>query len=119
MPIFLSYFVFSYEPRREKTGHREADQRLCFRYIDSRSLYFLNTKFEASSHLVWLKSLVCVGPGQKPRRPVFSERGSYVGVGQGKVKLIHRKIVLIILLLHFISLKGQNVHVFGLKYLKS
>ena len=40
-------------------------------------LYFLNTKFQASSHLVWSYSLVCVGPGQKPRRPVFSRRGSY------------------------------------------
>ena len=29
-------------------------------------LYFLNTKFQASSHLHWLHSLVCVGPGQKP-----------------------------------------------------
>ena len=41
-----------------------------------QSLYFLNPKFQASSHLVWLYSLVCVGPGRKPRRPVFSQRGS-------------------------------------------
>ena len=40
-------------------------------------LYFLNTKFEASGHFLWLYSLVCVGPGRKPRRPVFSQRGSY------------------------------------------
>ena len=26
-----------------------------------QSLYFLNTKFQASSHLLWLYSLVCVG----------------------------------------------------------
>ena len=39
-------------------------------------LYFLNPKFQASSHLLWLYSPVCVGPGQKPRRPVFSQRGS-------------------------------------------
>ena len=31
-----------------------------------KSLYFLNLKFHASSHLLWLSSLVCVGPGQKP-----------------------------------------------------
>ena len=31
-----------------------------------QSLYFLNTKFQASSHLVWSYSLVCVGPGRKP-----------------------------------------------------
>ena len=36
-----------------------------------QSLYFLNPKFRASSHLLWLYSPVCVGPGRKPRRPVF------------------------------------------------
>ena len=30
------------------------------------SLYFLNMKFQASSHLVWSYSLVCVRPGGKP-----------------------------------------------------
>ena len=51
-------------------GNREADQRLCFRYIDStvQSLYFLNPKFQASSHLLQLYSLVCAGPGRKPER---------------------------------------------------
>ena len=43
-----------------------------------QSLYYLNPKFQSSSHLLWLYSLVCVGPGRKPQRPVFSERGSYV-----------------------------------------
>ena len=42
-----------------------------------RSLYFLNPKFQASSHLLLLYSPVCVGPGRKPRRPFFSERGSF------------------------------------------
>ena len=41
-----------------------------------QSLYFINTTFQASSYLLWLYSLVCVGPGRKPRRPVFSQRGS-------------------------------------------
>ena len=41
-------------------------------------LYFLNPKFKASSHLLWLYSPVCVGPGQKPLRQVFSQRGSYL-----------------------------------------
>ena len=40
-----------------------------------QSPYFLNPKFQASSHLLWLYSPVCVGAGRKPRRPVFSERG--------------------------------------------
>ena len=42
-----------------------------------QSLYFLNPKFQGSSHLLLQYSLVCVGPGRKPRRPVFSQRGSY------------------------------------------
>ena len=39
------------------------------------SLYFLHPKFQASSPLLWLYSPVYVGPGRKPRRPVFSQRG--------------------------------------------
>ena len=46
-----------------------ADQRLCFRYTDS-SIPLL-PKSEISS-LLWLYSPVCVGPGWKPRKPVFS-----------------------------------------------
>ena len=42
-----------------------------------QSLFYLNPKFQVSSYLVWLYSPVCVGPGQKPGRPVFSQRGSY------------------------------------------
>ena len=40
-------------------------------------LFYLNTKFQASSHLLLLYSQVCVRPGRKPRRPVFSQQGSY------------------------------------------
>ena len=57
-------------------GNHEADQRLCFCYSDSTIP--LLPKFQALSHLLWLYSLVCVGPCRKPRRPVFSQRGSYV-----------------------------------------
>ena len=42
-----------------------------------QSLFFLNPKFHASRYLLWLYSPVCVGPGRKPRRSVFSERGSF------------------------------------------
>ena len=35
-----------------------------------QSLYYLNQKFQASSHLMWLYSPICVGPGRKPRGPV-------------------------------------------------
>ena len=43
-----------------------------------QSLFYLNPKSQDSSHLLWLYSPVCVRPGRKPRRPVFSQRGSYV-----------------------------------------
>ena len=42
-----------------------------------QSLYFLNPKFQASSHLLWLYRPVCVRPGRKHRRQVFSQRGSF------------------------------------------
>ena len=56
-------------------SNREADQRLCFRYTDSTIP--LLPKFQASSHLLSQYSLVCVGPGRKSQRPVFSQQGSY------------------------------------------
>ena len=43
-----------------------------------QSLHFLNTKFQASSSLLWLYNPVCVWPGRKPQRPVFSQQGSYL-----------------------------------------
>ena len=49
-------------------GNREADQRLCFLYTDSTIPLLSNLKFQASSHLLKLYSLVCVGPGRKPER---------------------------------------------------
>ena len=58
-------------------GNREADQRLCFRYTDST--ISLLPKYEISSlqpSSVAVQPGLC-GPGRKPRRPVFSERGSY------------------------------------------
>ena len=48
-----------------------------FRYRIAQLLFFLNPKFQVSSHLLCLHRPVCVGPGGKPRRPVFSRRGSY------------------------------------------
>ena len=53
-------------------GNPEADQRLCFRYTDSTIPFLL--KFKISSF--WLCSLVCVGPGLKPKLLVFSRAGS-------------------------------------------
>ena len=67
-----------------------------------RSLYYLNPKFQVSSPLLWLYSPVCIGPGRKPRRPVFSQRGSFSplqskkseqnSVAQGKVSPKNKKL---------------------------
>ena len=40
-------------------------------------LFYLNPKFQAISSFLGLYRPVCVGPGRKPRRPVFLRRGSY------------------------------------------
>ena len=37
-----------------------------------------NPKFQAASHLLWFYSPVCVGPGWKSQRPVFSQRASFI-----------------------------------------
>ena len=49
-------------------GNREADQRIVFATQIVQSLNCLNLKFQASSHLLKLYSLVCVGPDRKPDR---------------------------------------------------
>ena len=41
-------------------GNREADQRLVFAIRKIQSLFYLNPKFQASSHLLWLYSPICV-----------------------------------------------------------
>ena len=53
-----------------------ADLRFVFAIRVEQSLYYLNPKFQAPGHLLWLYSPVCVGPDRKLRRPVFSQRGS-------------------------------------------
>ena len=40
--------------------------------------FFPHPKFPASTHLLWLYSPVCVGPGLKPKLLVFSSTGSNV-----------------------------------------
>ena len=57
-------------------GNREADQRLCFRYIDSTIPLLPIYEFQVSSHLVWLHSPVCVGPGRKPE-DLFSQNEAH------------------------------------------
>ena len=68
--------IFAYAKGKAQISY--ADQHLCFHYILVQFLYFLNKKFKASSQLLWLNSLVCVGPGRKTQRQVvFSRWGSY------------------------------------------
>ena len=77
----------SNKPRHEKTGflyirkqrRRSAAQSVAAQLISAsvfairiiQSLIYLNPKFQASSHLLWLYSTICVGPGRKPRILVF------------------------------------------------
>ena len=59
-------------------GNREADHRLCFRYIDSTIPLLPKSKISSFyPSYVAVQSPICVGPGRKPRRPVFSQRGSF------------------------------------------
>ena len=76
-----------YGPRHEKTGflHMRKQRRRSRKLISAfvfttrivQFLFYLNPKFQASNHLLWLYSSIRVGPGRNPRRPVFSQRGSY------------------------------------------
>ena len=52
--------------------------------FDTRIVQFLlclYPKFQDSSFLLWLYSLVCVGPGRKPKMLVFSCTGSSIIIG--------------------------------------
>ena len=77
-----------------------------------QSLFFLNSKFLASSLFLSLYRLVCVGPGQKPKLLVFSREGSciYGNLPRKSVKiLLYRDMVsdksIIQVLSHYTSLQ--------------
>ena len=72
-------------------GNREADQRLCFRYLDSTITLLPDTKVQASSHLQWLYSLVCVRPGQNPNC-WFSYAGAHIGGGKSIISHAERNV---------------------------
>ena len=88
--------VFLFEPGREKSGffaYAKTKTQISFAVTAKlisvfvfatwmvQYLYFLNPKFQVSSYIEWLCSPVCVGPGRKPRRPVFRRRGLFIGYG--------------------------------------
>ena len=49
-------------------GNRKLISVFVFATQIVQSLSYLNPKFQASSHLLWLYSPVCVGLGRKPRK---------------------------------------------------
>ena len=69
--------------------HNDADQKVTAQLISAfvfairiiKSRFYLNPKFQASSHLLWVYSPVCVRPGRKPRSPVSSQQGSNYQLG--------------------------------------
>ena len=83
MPLLLAHYrvgcltlLHKIEPRHEKTNificeNQDAiTAKLISAFVFAQPivqyLFFLNPKFQASSHLLSLYSLVCVGPGRKP-----------------------------------------------------
>ena len=60
-----AFCIYKYKDADQLRGNRKADQPICFYYIRLvQFLFYPNTKFKASSHLLSLCSLVCVGPGR-------------------------------------------------------
>ena len=72
----LAFSISENKDAEQLRSNCAADQRLCFHYIDSTIPLLSKSEIQASSHLLWVYSLVCVSSGRKHRRPVFS-RGSF------------------------------------------
>ena len=58
--------LFAYEKKISCAVTAQLISAFVFATQIVQSLYFLNPKFQASSHLLWLCSPVCVGPGRNP-----------------------------------------------------
>ena len=54
-------YIFKTKGADQLRSYCEADQHLCFRYTDSTISLLSKSKF-----LLWLDSLICVGPVRKP-----------------------------------------------------
>ena len=76
--------ALSNEPRHKKTGilpmRKQAKLISAFVFATRivHFLFLLNPKFQVSTLLLGLHMSVCVRLGRKPRRPVFSLRGSLI-----------------------------------------
>ena len=71
--------IFAYAKTKAQISFVVTTKLISAFVFATRIVYFLflYPKFQASSLLLWLYRPVCVRPGWKPRRPVFSRRGSY------------------------------------------
>ena len=89
--------LFAYAKPRTQISCTVTVQRICtfvFATYIVDSLCFLNPKFQASSHPLWLYSQVCVGLGQK--------------LWRGKVKQLFTLKCFVQKLLYFITLSVQS-----------
>ena len=75
--------------KQHKVYGRNANRSLLSKaYIDSKSLYSLNQKFQACSHRLWLYSPVCFRLGWKSQRQFFSWCHSYA-ILVGNTNMLH------------------------------
>ena len=73
----LDFYLCKNKGADQLRSNCKADQRLCFRYTDSTISLLLKTKISSFCLLLGLYRSVCVRPGRKPRRPVFSHHCSF------------------------------------------
>ena len=62
--------VFRPDNMDETVPHTQISFAVTFVFV-TRKVQSIYSKFQVYSHLLWLRSPVCVGPGRKPQRPVF------------------------------------------------
>ena len=78
LPIRI-FRIFAYAKIKAQISFAVTEKLICAFVFATRIvvfILFLNPKFQASSQALLLHRPVCVGPGRKPRRPVFLRRGS-------------------------------------------
>ena len=64
--------------RKPVFAYAKTKTQISFAVHVVQSLYFINPKCQASSHLLWQYSPVCVGPGRKPRRPLSHNEAHFI-----------------------------------------
>ena len=78
--VFLKPYELHHEKNRFLHMQKTKAQISCAvtaQLINSAIPLLLNPKIQASNNLLLLYRPVCVKPGRKPQRPVFSHQGSY------------------------------------------